>query len=387
MPPIWTDPSPRAALPLPLENQAHTRAAFREFGLDIDAKAAFLATVNAFTGANSFAADTTLGAVADLIMAKPASRLRPGATSFAVRNNANNRDNLRVDDSGNVTIFGTVNAAGLSSGGSASFPGSVTANTDNAIGQGFYLAEDGEIVDLNDGYASMRFNGGVRVTSAKGANTVRHDLAASGNAAHTGWLRTDSFHDIPIIASPANPAASHVRFYAKGDGRLYSRNSAGVESLVGGAIPRSLAAEAFSPIAGCDPVFRQSGTDRWELVYQNGTSGHASATFSMPQNWAGGLVRFKVWAYCGGAQNVTWRLGGVVLLSGGNGDTAWGVISDQNVSLPAGLGVAATTHDWTVGANFAGCPVTIYLQRMAASGFDSNTASVHMKVVDMLFGA
>lgn len=385
--PIWTDPSPRAALPLPLGNQAHTRAAFREFATDVDTKAAFLATTNAFTGANSFALDTTLGSSADLIMQKAASRVRPGTTSFAVRNNANSRDNFRVDDSGNVTIFGTVNAAGLSSGGSASFPGSVTANTDNTSGAGFYLSDDGEIVDLNDGYATMRFNGGVKVTNAKGGATLRHDFQAGGNASHSGTLTMGNYVDVPIIATPSNPAGTHVRFYAKSDNRLYSKNTSGVESIVGGAIPRSIPAEAFSPISGCDPVFRQSGTERYELVYQNGASGYASATFSMPQNWAGGLVRFKVWAYCGGAQNVTWRLGGLGIGSGSSGDTAWAVISDQNVALGGGLAINSTTHDWTVTSAFAGCPVHIYLQRLVTSGFDSNTATVHMKVVDILFGA
>lgn len=354
---------------------------------DIDAKAAFLAATNAFTGANSFASDLSVGAAADLVMAKAASRIRPGTSSLAIRNNANNRDNWRVDDSGNVTVFGTITAAGLSSGGAAAFPGNVTANTDNVSGQGFYLSDDGEIVDLNDTYASLRFNGGLRVTNAKGGNTVRHELQSGGNASHTGTLVTGGYHDVPIIATPSNPAGTHVRFYAKSDNRLYSKNTAGVESIVGGAIPRSIPAEAFSPIAGCDPVFRQSGTERYELVYQNGTQGYASATLAMPQNWAGGIVRFKVWSYCGGAQNVTWRIGAVALASGNSGDVAWGVISDQNVSLASGLVVNSTTHDWTVGAASAGYPVHLYLQRLVTSGFDSNTATVHMKVVDILFGA
>lgn len=33
------------------------------------------------------------------------SRILPGATSFAIRNNANNRDNLLVEDGGNVTVY------------------------------------------------------------------------------------------------------------------------------------------------------------------------------------------------------------------------------------------------------------------------------------------
>ncbi len=63
--------------------------------------------------------------------------------------------------------------------------GSLRLNTDNDTGGGLRLCDDGDIVDLNDGYASMRFNNGVRIMNTGGnlastPNTVRITLASSG---------------------------------------------------------------------------------------------------------------------------------------------------------------------------------------------------------------
>ena len=63
--------------------------------------------------------------------------------------------------------------------------GSLRLNTDNDTGGGLKLCDDGDIVDLNDGYASMRFNNGVRIMNTGGnlgttPNTVRITLASSG---------------------------------------------------------------------------------------------------------------------------------------------------------------------------------------------------------------
>lgn len=51
--------------------------------------------------------------------------------------------------------------------------GSLTVNANNTSGGGLILSDDGDIVDLNDTYCSMRFSGGVRIFSAnKGGSPV-----------------------------------------------------------------------------------------------------------------------------------------------------------------------------------------------------------------------
>ena len=57
--------------------------------------------------------------------------------------------------------------------GSLSCTGSLTVSSANATGGGIILADDGDIVDLNDAYCSMRFSYGVRVFSAnRGGSAV-----------------------------------------------------------------------------------------------------------------------------------------------------------------------------------------------------------------------
>jgi hypothetical protein len=67
-------------------------------------------------------------------------------------------------------------------GTSASFSGSITVSTNNASGGGIILADDGDIVDLNDGYASMRFSLGVRIFSANRGGSPVITLANTGAA-------------------------------------------------------------------------------------------------------------------------------------------------------------------------------------------------------------
>jgi len=54
-------------------------------------------------------------------------------------------------------------------------------STGNTTGGGIILADDGDIVDLNDGYCSMRFSLGVRVFSANRGGSAVIKLDNGGN--------------------------------------------------------------------------------------------------------------------------------------------------------------------------------------------------------------
>jgi hypothetical protein len=72
-----------------------------------------------------------------------------------------------LDGSGNTSFPGTVSAA------AATITNSITVSSGNTTGNGIILADDGDIVDLNDAFCSMRFSAGVRVFSAnKGGSAV-----------------------------------------------------------------------------------------------------------------------------------------------------------------------------------------------------------------------
>jgi hypothetical protein len=71
------------------------------------------------------------------------------------------------------------------SGGSVSattgtFSGSVTVSTGGATGGGIILADDGDIVDLNNSYCSMRFTSGVQIYSGNRTGSAVITLGSNG---------------------------------------------------------------------------------------------------------------------------------------------------------------------------------------------------------------
>jgi hypothetical protein len=86
---------------------------------------------------------------------------------------------------GGQSVSSAVNATNLT-GGSVSattgtFSGSVTVSTGGATGGGIILADDGDIVDLNNGFCSMRFSAGVQIYSGNRTGSAVITLGSDGN--------------------------------------------------------------------------------------------------------------------------------------------------------------------------------------------------------------
>jgi hypothetical protein len=63
----------------------------------------------------------------------------------------------------------------------ARFAGGIHVSVGNVSGQGIILADDGDIVDLNDGFCAMRFSSGVRIHSANRGGSAVIRLGNGGN--------------------------------------------------------------------------------------------------------------------------------------------------------------------------------------------------------------
>jgi hypothetical protein len=63
----------------------------------------------------------------------------------------------------------------------AIFAGGIHVSKGNVSGQGIILADDGDIVDLNDGFCAMRFSSGVRIHSANRGGSAVIRLGNGGN--------------------------------------------------------------------------------------------------------------------------------------------------------------------------------------------------------------
>jgi len=79
-----------------------------------------------------------------------------------------------------VTLFTIDDSNGNLTFAAQSVTNSLAVNTSNTSGQGIILSDDGDIVDLNDFYCSMRFTNGVRIYSANGGGTPVITLSSSG---------------------------------------------------------------------------------------------------------------------------------------------------------------------------------------------------------------
>lgn len=74
---------------------------------------------------------------------------------------------------------------------------SVRISTNNATGGGLFLADDGSMVDNNDGYASMRFSNGVSINGGLNNNIQRILLRSDGNIQMVNNVApTINFNDI-----------------------------------------------------------------------------------------------------------------------------------------------------------------------------------------------
>lgn len=116
-----------------------------------------------------------------------------------------------------------------------------TATSSIAIGAG----------DTNNGGATA--SGGYSIAIGHRANAAHSNSVALGVASATtannqimlgtsgetvrvpGFANLSNYADMAEVASPATPASGFVRLYAKADGLLYSKDDAGVETVVTGA--------------------------------------------------------------------------------------------------------------------------------------------------------
>lgn len=108
----------------------------------------------------------------------------------------------------------------------AYFTGTLKVSTNNATGGGLQISDDGDIVDLNDGYCSMRFGNGVKIYSANAGGFERHAFINNGDCWHyDGSNMRQAWH-----------ARAWVNF--NGSGTVAIRSSGNISSITDNGIGR-----------------------------------------------------------------------------------------------------------------------------------------------------
>ena len=81
-------------------------------------------------------------------------------------------------------------------------------STNNTTGGGIIFADDGDIVDLNDAFCTMRFTSGIRITNANRGGGVVHELNANGKLYNYG-LYHYSYGSYDYLLT-SNGSARHI---------------------------------------------------------------------------------------------------------------------------------------------------------------------------------
>lgn len=105
-----------------------------------------------------------------------------------IRSRGTGRATLQFTNQTATSEFGNIS---VDSAGLMYWPGSFRVNVNNNTGAGLILSDDGDFVDLNDGYGSLRFGNGVAVYSGNksGSSVIR--LRSNGNIEASGTITTN----------------------------------------------------------------------------------------------------------------------------------------------------------------------------------------------------
>ncbi|WMW77963.1 hypothetical protein RF683_00530 [Flavobacterium sp. 20NA77.7] len=115
-----------------------------------------------------------------------------------------------------LTTDQTIAGVKTFSGSSTIVNQNLTVNAAGTTGQGIILSDDGDIVDNNDGAATFRFTGGVKINNGNGSagTTTKITLANNGNITASGGVTgsqltsTVAIGTAPLVVTSTTPVAN-----------------------------------------------------------------------------------------------------------------------------------------------------------------------------------
>ena len=162
------------------------------------------------------------------------------ALGFTPYNATNPSGYISSITSGNVTTalgytpYNATNPNGYitSSATSLSLTGNLTVSSGNSTGGGIILADDGDIVDLNDAYLSLRFSSGVRIYSANRGGSAVITLGNTGVVTATTF--SGALSGNATTATTAGALSSmNISQFTNNSGYLTSISSGNVTTALG----------------------------------------------------------------------------------------------------------------------------------------------------------
>ena len=189
------------------------------------------------------------------------------------------------------------------SGSSTVVQQNLTVNSAGTPGQGIILSDDGDIVDNNDGAATFRFTGGVKINNNKGVlgTDTKITLANNGNITATGSVTASQLTsnvttgNPPLVVTSTTPVAN---LNIGGN----AANVTGTVAIANGGTGQTTKAAAFdalSPMTASGDII-YGGTSGTGTRLAAGTNGQVLVLASGIPKWSnniGGGVLAKTDSY------------------------------------------------------------------------------------------
>ena len=327
---------------------------------------------------------------------------------------------------GGVGVSGTVTAAGFAGplvgtvGAGTASTGAFTTLTANgavtltqgtastAIGTGTLVVTGG--VGVSGAVWAGGFNGAIGAgTAAAGAFTT---ISASGLITATGGLSgamngtvgagtptTGAFTTISasgLITATGGLSGAMNGTVGAGTPNTGAFTTISASSTVsGGVAPRCvIPASSFVPSGTAGPAlaYISTGNDKYELQYTDGADKIAYVSLSVPYNYGGGSIVFRVYWYISTLTNsqVRWEVWAATTTGSNAVNASPSQVAAAEVGATTGAvanNLIISTITWSTSLPAAGSLLYLGLKRASTAANDTSTASANVQAVALEFGS
>ena len=166
-------------------------------------------------------------------------------------------------------------------------------------------------------------------------------------------------------------------------------------TVSGGVAPRCvIPASSFVPSGTAGPAlaYISTGNDKYELQYTDGADKIAYVSLSVPYNYGGGSIVFRVYWYISTLTNsqVRWEVWAATTTGSNAVNASPSQVAAAEVGATTGAvanNLIISTITWSTSLPAAGSLLYLGLKRASTAANDTSTASANVQAVALEFGS